>query len=332
MEHQIQKILQTYIQGGILSSAELRELKQLFSDKSKQEEINLWLAGNWEEASTDDLEISYEGLKQKILACGIRETGRYAFHRSLVQLSRYYQRIAAMLFIPLIAGFSLYLLFSPADHENFYLSEAPLGQKAKIELPDGSTVWLNSGSSIRYSSAFNEKDRDIELKGEAFFEVEKNKGKPFLVHTPLLDVQVTGTRFNVNAYEDEPVIETALVEGKVNVILKDQRRKVRLEPGKILSYSKANETVKTIVLNEEATISWKDNRLIFINDDFSRLARKIEKWYDVEVIYNPEDFRNNKLTVRLLEGEQLTQLLGIIEMAIGAECKIQKNKIYITKN
>lgn len=89
--------------------------------------------------------------------------------------------------------------------------------------------------------------------------------------------------------------------------------------------------MSTSELNQEASTGWKDNRLIFINDDFYKLARKIEKWYDVEVIYNSEDFKDNKLTVRLLEGEQLNRLLEIIETAVGAKCTIKENKIHIIK-
>ncbi|MGV8090257.1 MAG: FecR family protein [Mangrovibacterium sp.] len=331
MNPKIQKILQKLIQGEILSAAELGELKQLFSDKTRQKEINSWLAGNWEEAGTDDLEITYDGLKQKILAYESRKRIRYAFPRPLIQLSRYYQRIAALLFIPLISGILLYMANTPKGDENFYLAEAPLGQKAKVELPDGSKVWLNSGSSIRYSSGFNRKDRTIELNGEAFFEVEKNTGKPFYVRTPFLDVKVTGTTFNVNAYSDEPCIETSLVEGSVNVLLTNGNKSFRLTPGNVLSFSKSSQSFSTYRLNEEATVGWKDNRLIFINDNFSKLARKIEKWYNIEVVYDSVRFKDNKLTVKLLEGEQLNRLLEIIESAIGAKCTMKENKIIITK-
>lgn len=331
MNTKLQSILEKFILGESLSGSDLNEIRRLFNDRNKREEIDQWLSCKWENAGFDDVGISYDGLKQKIQEYEKPAAG-HKIYRHVVRFSRYYQRIAAILFIPLILGLSCYLFFAPSGDENFYISEAPLGQKARIELPDGSRVWLNSGSSIRYSSGFNQKNREIELKGEAFFDVQKNKGKPFLVHTPFLDVEVTGTRFNVNAYDDEPLVETALVEGKVNLILKDQHENVQLDPGKVLSYSKATHEVSSSTLNKEATISWKENRLIFINDDFSRLVRKMEKWYDVEVICNPDDFKNNKLTVRLLEGEQLNQLLDIIETAIGAECTMKKNKIYITKN
>lgn len=331
MAPKTQKTLQNFIQGRNLSVAELKELKQLFSDHSKTEEINEWLAGNWTEADANDLEISYDGLKQKILHYGSSQKSHPVFVRPFAQFAGYYQRIAAVLFIPLILGLSVYLFFPSSDDVNYYLSEAPLGQKARIELPDGSKVWLNSGSSIRYSSDFNRKDRTVELKGEAFFEVEKNTGKPFFVHTSFLDVKVTGTVFNINAYSDEPTIETSLVEGSVLLLPAKGDKVFRLTPGQVLSFSKTSSAISTSGLDEEAAIGWKDNRLIFINDDFSKLVRKIEKWYNIEVVYDPDKFKDNKLTVKLLEGEQLPRLLGIIEAAIGAKCTMKDNKIIITK-
>jgi ferric-dicitrate binding protein FerR (iron transport regulator) len=293
-------ILDKFIIGGILTAPELAQLKRLFANNTHREEINQWLAGNWDIAEIDDIEISYDKLKQKISEYEKKKEVGYVFYRRIANFAHYYQRIAAVLFVPLILGISLYFLYSTSGEENFYTAEAPLGQKAKVELPDGSTVWLNSGSNIRYSSEFNKKDRNIELKGEAFFEVKKNTGKPFYVHTPFLDVKVTGTRFNVNAYNDETLVETSLVAGQVNVVLKREKKSYQLTPGNVLAYSKSSHEISTSRLIEDVTTGWKDNRLIFINDDFYKLARKIEKWYNVEVVYNPGDFKNNRLTVHYL--------------------------------
>jgi len=331
MNQKAHTILGKFILGEFLSIYELRELKVLFSENIYREEISQWLTDNWDDAQFDDIEISYDKLKQKVDEYEFQKrTGSRLYHQ-VVNFSRYYQRIAAVLFIPLIFGISLYLFSSSESEENFYTAEAPLGQKAKVELPDGSIVWLNSGSNIRYSSNFNRKNRTVDLKGEAFFEVHKNTGKPFFVHTPFLDIKVTGTRFNVNAYDDEAFIETSLIEGKVNLILKDESKPIQLSPGNVMAYSKASKEISTSKLNNDVAIGWKDNRLIFINDDFYKLTRKIEKWYGVEVIYNPEDFKENKLTVQLQEGEQLSRLLEIIESAIGAKCTAKEKKIYIIK-
>jgi len=331
MNQESHSILQKFILGGNLSSVELRELKILFSDQIHREEVNQWLANNWDASLFDDIEISYDMLKQKIGEYEDQKKFGYNIYNQVINFSHFYQRIAAILFIPLIIGIAVYLAYTPSSEENFYTAEAPLGQKAKVELPDGSTVWLNSGSNIRYSSNFNRKNRIIDLKGEAFFEVAKNTGKPFFVHTQFLDVKVTGTRFNVNAYDDEAFIETSLIEGKVNLVLKGESKPIQLDPGNVMAYYKSSHEITTTKLNKEAAIGWKDNRLIFINDDFYKLTRKIEKWYGVEVIYNTEDFRENKLTVKLQEGEQLNRLLEIIETAVGAKCSTKENKIYITK-
>lgn len=331
MNQKTHTIIEKFIFGETLSADELRELKMIFSDNIHKEEISQWLTNNWDSAQFEAIEINYDKLKLKIAEYEVKKKFGYSMYHQVVNFSRYYQRIAAVLFIPLVLGISFYLFYNPLGEENFYTAEAPLGQKAKVELPDGSTVWLNSGSNIRYSSSFNKKNRTIDLKGEAFFEVKKNTGKPFFVRTPFLDVRVTGTRFNVNAYDDEAYIETSLIEGKVNVVLKGENKPLQLDPGNVMAYSKSSREVSTSKLNKDIAIGWKDNRLIFIDDDFYRLTRKIEKWYNVAIIYNPEDFKENKLTVKLQEGEQLNRLLEIIETAVGAKCTTKENKIYIIK-
>ncbi|MEN6456711.1 MAG: FecR family protein, partial [Prolixibacteraceae bacterium] len=329
MNSEIQRILDKFIQGHPLFDRDLYRIRKLFHNRAGQKEIDLWLNSHWEEAEPDDIQINYDRLKKKLHEYGRKPSGK-SINGYIVDMFRYYQRIAAFLFIPLIIGVTCYLFFSPVANEDFYFTEAPLGQKARVELPDGSMVWLNSGSGIRYSSNFKKK-RELELKGEAFFDVQKSNGKPFLVHTSFLDVEVTGTRFNVNAYDDEPFVETALVEGKVNLLMHSDNKELQLDPGKVLSYSKKSHEIFAFDLNDEAITSWKENRLVFIDDDFAKLVRKIEKWYNVEVIYNPDDFAENKLTVRLLEGEQLDQLLEIIETAIGAKCTMAKNIITVEK-
>lgn len=331
MNQKAHKILEKFILGETITAFELMELKILFSDQVHREEVSQWLTNNWDDSPFDDIEISYDKLKQKVAVYEEQRKSGSSIYNQIINISHYYQRIAAILFIPMILGISMYFFYIPSYEENFYTAEAPLGQKAKVELPDGSTVWLNSGSNIRYSSNFNRKNRIIDLNGEAFFEVAKNTGKPFFVHTPFLDVKVTGTRFNINAYDDEAFIETSLIEGKVNLFLKGESKPLELDTGSVMSYSKSSHEISTSKFNKDGAIGWKDNRLIFINDDFYKLTRKIEKWYGVEVIYNPDDFKENKLTVKLQEGEQLNRLLEIIETAVGVKCTTKTNKIYITK-
>lgn len=332
MDSKFKILLEKLIAGDRLSASEIQLLKQLFIDPSHQANFDQWLSDRWTATASDDVPVSFTQLKQKVdryEKSRQNETGKI---RTLVgRFSRYYQQAAAVLLLPLILG-GIYWATINRSTENRYTASAPMGQKAKVELPDGSLVWLNSGSEISYTSNYNVDTREINLKGEAYFDVAKNKNKPFYVHTQMVDVEVTGTKFNLNAYNDESVTETALVEGHVNLYFKNQNgKKYELNPGNVVAYSNEKRTITTSVLNPESAIGWKDDRLIFVNDDFYKLARKIERWYNMEVIYEAKDFEKNKLTVKLLQGEQLSKLLQIIESAIGAHCTVDGTKIYITK-
>lgn len=314
-------------QDSKLSVNELRQLKFFFSSKNGSEIVEQWLVDNWNGADHSDVNFSFESLKQEIF---IHRKQRQ-FTNFAQNLSHYYQKVAAILILPLLLGGLIYLFISTHKNEEFYVAEAPLGQKAKIELTDGTVVWLNSGTTIKYSSDYNQKGRDIFLDGEAFFEVMKNSDRPFFVHTTFLDIEVTGTKFNVNAYREEPVVETSLVEGKVNLLVKRDHKRYKLTPGESIEYMKQSGKIIQANFKEYEAKSWIDNRLVFVNDDFSKLKRKIERWYNMQVVSDSLDFAESKLTVNLKEGEQLSKLLEIIEVAINADCTVKGNKILITK-
>lgn len=331
MSRYFSSLIEKLVAGETLTADEFNELKRLLLDQNERREVDEWLSERWIEAGYADVPVSYDRLKERLMAYQGKQRPLGQAPAPWKRISAYYRQIAAILLVPLILGLTV-VLFQHIPQPGTFTAEAPLGQKARVELPDGSQVWLNSGSKITYASDFNRKKREISLEGEAYFDVRKNAGKPFWVHTASLDVQVTGTKFNLNAYNDELVTETALLEGHVNLFLKnDSNDKLELQPGQVISWSAATNVASTKTLDREAAIAWTDNRLVFVDDDFSKLARKIERWYNMEVVYNPDDFRTNKLTVKLLEGEQLGKLLQIIESAIGASCSVEGSKIYITK-
>jgi ferric-dicitrate binding protein FerR (iron transport regulator) len=315
-----------------LSVSELKELKNLFSNEDNNKTINDWLFQIWTDSDYEDIKFNYENLKEKIREAERGKKAQTGTLRLLKTFSKHYQKVAAILFLPiLLIGGLIYFWSSSSQQDAFYITEAPLGQKAKIELSDGTVVWLNSGTTIKYPTNYNKKSRNISLNGEAFFEVKKDPQRPFLVHTSSIEIEVTGTRFNVNAYSDEPIIETALVEGHVNLIVKGKNEKHELTPGNLFEYKKATGKLSKRKFTEDVTTGWKENRLIFVNDNFAKLARKIERWYDMKVVYDSLDFADNKLTVRLIEGERLSKLLEIIEATSGAQCTVEGNKILITK-
>lgn len=156
------------------------------------------------------------------------------------------------------------------------------GQIYSIVLPDGSHVWLNSQSSIRYPVAFTGKERKVEITGEAYFEVEKDAVRPFKVNARDMDLQVLGTMFNVNGYNDEDNIKVTLIEGSIR--LTTGKNKALLKPGQQAQVELNKISVNTDVDVDKA-IAWKNGQFFFNKADFKTVMRQLARWYDVEVVY-----------------------------------------------
>lgn len=157
------------------------------------------------------------------------------------------------------------------------------GQQYQVILPDGSKVWLNAASSITYPANFvNLKNRMVQLSGEAYFEVAKDKSHPFIVKTDRQQVEVLGTHFNVNSYGDEGATRTTLLEGSVKV-LSDKGQKVLL-PGQ--QSQLAENTLKVSSADVNETVAWKNGDFIFNNEAFGSILRQLSRWYNVEIVDN----------------------------------------------
>ncbi|NQX39088.1 FecR protein [Pedobacter steynii] len=153
------------------------------------------------------------------------------------------------------------------------------GQTYKVQLPDGTNVWLNSASSIKYPASFaNLKDRTVELTGEAYFEVAKEKNHPFIVRTDRQEVRVLGTHFNINSYKDEPAIVTTLLEGSIRI-----NNVKTLKPGEQADLDKSGELIVSQGNSDAA--AWKDGKFRFLNTDLETVLRQLGRWYDVEIKY-----------------------------------------------
>jgi len=158
----------------------------------------------------------------------------------------------------------------------------PRGGEYQIVLPDGTKVWLNAASSLRFPSAFTGAERKVELTGEAYFEVAKNKNQPFKIDVNQMGIEVLGTHFNVNAYPDEASIKTTLLEGSVK--LSSAGIQKLLKPGQQASLgSQSGFNIRQV--NVEEAVAWKNGYFIFDNENIQDIMRKVSRWYDVDVVY-----------------------------------------------
>lgn len=168
----------------------------------------------------------------------------------------------------------------------------PRGGQYRVILPDGTKVWLNSDSSLKYPVSFQGGIRSVELTGEAYFEVNRHLASdtyvPFVVHTRMQSVQVLGTRFNVNAYEDEPTVNTTLVEGRVRVVRGAGKISQNVEGLLLTPNHQALLSARRIEVREvdaEEMIAWKNGYFSFKHADIKVVMRQLSRWYDVEVVY-----------------------------------------------
>ncbi|WPU92021.1 FecR family protein [Mucilaginibacter sabulilitoris] len=160
----------------------------------------------------------------------------------------------------------------------------PRGGQYEVVLPDGTRVWLNAASSLKYPTAFTGNERKVELTGEAYFEVSKNALKPFFVKTATQTVTVLGTHFNINSYADEAVTKTTLLEGSVKVMSSTSGATIKLKPGE-----QSINTINAINVKEGAdldeAVSWKNGKFLFRNTELRPIMRQLSRWYDVDVEY-----------------------------------------------
>lgn len=158
----------------------------------------------------------------------------------------------------------------------------PRGGQYQLVLADGTKVWLNAASSLRFPVAFSGKSRLVQLEGEAYFEVAKNSKMPFVVKTKQMNVDVLGTHFNVSAYADEDAVRTTLLEGSVR--LTAAAKKAMLKPGEQAVFGK-DQNLQVMKANAEDAVAWKNGYFVFDNENIQSIMRKVSRWYDVSVVY-----------------------------------------------
>lgn len=191
---------------------------------------------------------------------------------------------------------------------------AERGQKANIELPDGTVVWLNSDTKLSYKNSYNSKDRTLVLSGEAFFDVAKNKEKPFVVIANDVDIEALGTQFNVKAYKDENQITTTLVEGAVR--LKDDKQSIVLNPNEQVIYARNTSRFSSKVkIDSERTVPWRNNELTFNGENLGEIALTLERIYNLHI-----DFADEKLKKYTFSGHirnnSLSNVLDLLTYAV----------------
>lgn len=223
-------------------------------------------------------------------------------------------------------------LVTETDEAFYNTISTPRGGQYKVTLSDGTNVWLNAASSIRFPVFFTGNERKVEVTGEAYFEVAKNISKPFKVKAVNSEVEVLGTHFNINAYSDEASIKTTLLEGKVKITVPGQSatQPARfLQPGQQSGISKAGQISVLSNADTEEAVAWIKGRFQFDNTDLRSMLRQFARWYDVEVEYRgPVDLY---FTGQLTRNEQVTKVFKQLELTGEVHFRMEGRKVIVTR-
>lgn len=217
---------------------------------------------------------------------------------------------------------------NPGGAMVFNFLETPKGGQYHVILPDGTKVWLNAASSLRFPAEFTGGSRTVELKGEAYFEVAKNKNMPFLVDAGDAEVEVLGTGFNLAAYGDEDRLTTTLVEGLVKVKEKGMGKDIILKPGYKAILDKGSNTFNVDLADTEEAVAWKNGYFMFANEEIESVMRKIGRWYNVDIEYRG-DVAGKKLWGTISKFENVSEVLKALELTRVVHFKIEGRRIIV---
>ena len=242
-----------------------------------------------------------------------------------------WMRVAALFLLPLLTAAGMYFYMTRDK-----TTQAPLiisverGQKANITLPDGSKAWLNSQSKLTYTADFNVKTRELQLDGEAYFEVAHNAKKPFIVRSKDMAVEALGTCFGVKAYNEDHLISSILMRGKVRVTTPDGE--TILMPNDRVMYDKiTHKKTQSKVTNATDFTGWIHNELRFENESLGEIATTIQRIYNVKIIFNSELLKNLRYT-GTVNNNSLESVLNIITLTSPVSFQINKQQVTLYEN
>lgn len=281
----------------------------------------------------------FEELINHIAEVGRSPKGRFSSDATWQLLSRRLHRpryrltalrtfaAAASLILLIACGWWTYSYYS-----NLPLKISTLAEVRTIDLPDRSKVTLNRYTTLTCPRRFNGKRREVNLSGEAYFEVSKDAAHPFIVHTSDMDVRVLGTHFNVNAYPDGQNIRTTLLEGKVEVKIPHSSLSAILLPGQRATLQlRKKELQKETLSDLSSAITWMDNLLIFRQTPLSEIAERLSQLYRKEIVISDEGLRNYRISAQFSTESSLEEILALLTDLGKFRYNIDNNRIIIQK-
>jgi transmembrane sensor len=356
------------------SAQELAELESILRNTPELHFPLQTLSGLWQQVPTNNVEeaeLAYSKLLESMRMKGIQTPGAEQDEETdapaitlFRQRKPFYKRAGTIAAFASAIAIALVLITNPfaptpqvanhQDREQASEISTRYGSKTNIVLPDGSKVWLNAGSKITYDKDFGETSRNLQLTGEAYFDVVHNSSRPFVIHTKAMDIKVLGTEFNVKSYPDEKTTETSLIRGSIEVTLNERKAdRIILKPNEklVVSNEQVNDTAavakkakaaiqKPLIslstlkyFSLDSTIletSWVQNRLVFENESFEEIALRMRRWYGVQFYFADEEIKSLRFTGNFKD-ETMEDALKAMQITADFVYRISDKTVTITK-
>ncbi|MCL1934018.1 MAG: DUF4974 domain-containing protein [Candidatus Azobacteroides sp.] len=319
------RIFERYV-GGEASPNEIAQLKSFLENDVN---LNQWLENQIRDSSrTIDWDIKMRMLEQ-IRSQTVYDAALYAPVAGKNNNFKFYLKkfsdIAAIL-LPVVIIFSLYLYLKPQKPESFEVI-ADKGEKADLTLTEGSTVSLNSDSKVMYGTDYNKKDRVLKLEGEAYFDVRYNPEKPFIVECEDLKIRVSGTSFDIKAYEDEDNISIVLNSGKIR--LTTPKEEIEMVPNDHITYNKTTQTTIGEKVNAGDYTDWRQNRLRFENESLKTIMKTISRMHNIDIIFESSHLMDMRFT-GTIDNTSIKSVLDAIALtSVSINYRLDDGAVYL---
>jgi ferric-dicitrate binding protein FerR (iron transport regulator) len=338
------RLLEKYFRNNC-TEKELETVLECFRIQGNNPETKELMYNIWNEPQEDNSvrDVDFEGLLSRIHhSVNIQEAtilidrtkDEVVKHKRRQYIFSFIRNAAAILLFPVLSAGLFYMLSYYAgrpDYLNVSYNEviASVDAITKVTLPDGSNVWLNHSSSLRYPAVFKKRSREVELKGEGYFEVAHNDNAPFDVSAGDLKISAVGTIFNIMAYPEEKRIETLLIDGVVEILKEGSggagKEVYTMKPNDLAIYDRESHAFLTKTISDDRYFSWKDEKLIFTAERMEDAVKKLSRWFNVDIeIKNPE-INDYPLTATFVS-ESLPQVMDLLSMILPIRYSISDRK------
>ncbi|GHU72900.1 anti-sigma factor [Bacteroidia bacterium] len=326
-EKEIRRLAQLYWEGKLPLKDETVLFEFISSSNINKEKYSSW-EEEWVLAQERNIAINrkWQQLQNRIR---IRESlSEKATGSRFILLWKKWSVAAAvaLLFVSTAIGVHEWTI---RNNREIFAVDAPMGQKSKLILPDGSAVWLNAGSQIQYTGGYNLRDRTVALTGEAYFEVAKQTKKPFIVKLRDYDIEVKGTKFNVSSYHNEKYISTSLMEG--SILLRYNNKEYAMKPGDMALLDIETKQFTLHHTNTTQYRSWTEDRLEYSEISIAELFNRLSRQYNVRIHTDSTVDTDKILCVSFNNRENIDKIFYAISQVASIRYKCEQNDIYVSK-